>query len=283
MVSCFCCKSKLSLLRCPNPPLNGSLYCGLHVRVKNPRLWAVANKLEEKLELIVKIWRGYIVRKRIRLAGPGVLNRSKCINDEDVGTLDEKEKVHPFDYFGYEEDGKLYWGDVKSMISILNSAIIPLNPYTRHEISNEARKRLREIYRYRIRNKLQVEYDTVNLDMLDAIRSRRWLQISQIIYEHDLGHINPIHFEALSRNDLGQFITCILEEIHPWALAHGSNPHSKRYKYYTLLRYGIDRFYEITTTIQYSYIISTVIMHMLMDSNENFDISFMILTAFYKL
>jgi hypothetical protein len=259
------------------------LYCGLHVRVRNPRLWVVANKVEEKIELIVKIWRGYIVRKRIRLAGPGVLNRKQCINDEDVGTFDEKNKVHPFDYFGFEEDGRMYWGDIKSMISILNSARIPLNPYTRNEISNEARRRLREIYKYRIRNKLQVDYDTLDINMVSAVTSRRWLQVSQIIYEHELGNIDPQHFESLSRNELGDFITCILEDIHVWSHMHHRKPESKRYKYYTLIRYGISKFYDVISTQQYSYIISTILMHLLLDSKQDFDISFIILSSFYKL
>ena len=280
MVLCLCCKSKISLLRCPNSALNGFLYCGLHLRVKNPRLWVVANRIEEKLELIVKIWRGYMVRKRIRLAGPGALNRKICKNDEDVGTFDEKEKVHPFDYFGFEEDGNVYWADIRSMIGILNNTVKPLNPYTRKEIANEARRRLREIYKYRIRNSLQAEHAIVRTSV-NTITSNRWLQISQIINEHEIADISPVRFESLSRNELGQFITNILEDTHAWTITHKGE--SNRYKYYSLVRHGINQFYLIFDTLEYSYIISTILLNILMHCNDTFDFSFIILTAFYKM
>jgi hypothetical protein len=281
MITCLCCKSKVSTLRCPNPALSGSLFCGLHVRVKNPRLWTVVHKVNERLELIVKIWRGYLVRKRIQLAGPGVLNRSKCINNEDVGTLDEKQTVHPFDYFGFEEDSKLYWGDIRSMIAILGSNLIPVNPYTRNPFSIETRRRLREIYRYRIRSNLQVDLNEKKVD-IDLVISDRWLHICQIIYEHEIGELNPNRLVSMSRNDLVQFMTNILEDTHAWALAHKTYA-SNRYKYYSLVRTGVTKYYEIFDIQRYAYITSTILLFILYDCKNSYDFSFIILSSFYKL
>ena len=282
MNTCSSCKNKTSLSRCLNTALVGSSFCGLHIRSKNPRLWSVLNKIDDKLKLIIKIWRGYHVRKRLRLAGPGVLKRSICKNDEDVGTLDEKEKVHPFDYFAFEEDSNIYWAHVQSMVSILNSNQMPLNPYTRKPISNEARRRLREIYNYRVRNNIDVTFAENKPITVDDIINKRWMQISQTIYEDYITDINPIQFQILSRDELGEFLTYILEDTHRWSILHSSK-NSKRYKYYSFVRYGITEFYRVFDIKQYAYVVSTILYFILADCKSSSDFSFIILSAFNKL
>jgi len=282
MKPCTSCKNKTSMSRCLNSALIGSSFCGTHIRTKNPRIWAIVNNVDKRLKLIIKIWRGYYVRKRLKLAGPGVLKRSICKNDEDVGTLDEKEKVSPFDYFGFEEDSNVYWAHVQSMVSILNSNRVPLNPYTRKEISNEARRRLRQIYNYRIRNNINVSFAENNPTTVDQLISKRWMQISQTIYENYFTEINPLQFEVLSRDELGEFLTYILEDTHYWAIQHTSKD-SKRYKYYAFIRYGITEFYKIFDVKQYAYIVSTLLYFILADCNDSYEFSFIILSAFNKL
>jgi hypothetical protein len=83
------------------------ILCGKHAKVKNLRLWKDVNNLDDKAVIIQKVWRGHSVRDWLRIAGPGVLNRSVCHNDEELVTMDEKKSVNPFDYFAFEEGGKV--------------------------------------------------------------------------------------------------------------------------------------------------------------------------------
>jgi hypothetical protein len=46
------------------------------------------------------------------LAGPCVLNRTKCSNKEELFTFDEAKAVSPLDYFAFEENKQIYWFDV---------------------------------------------------------------------------------------------------------------------------------------------------------------------------
>jgi hypothetical protein len=251
------------------------------VRVKNPRVWTIVNKIDERLKLIVKVWRGYLVRKRLKLAGPGVLNRSKCTNEEDIGTFDEKEKVHPLNYFGFNENSNVYWADIRSMIALLKTNTIPQNPYTRNDLSIEARRRLREIYKYRLRNAMSTAHNKDEYT-LETIVADRWLQISQIIYEHEIDQINPIRFQALSSGELFEFLNTVLVETYSWATLH-TKTESKRYKYYYLIRTGVEKYYEILDTTHYSYVVSTLLLYVLYDCNDSFDFAFIISTSFCKL
>ena len=128
--------------------------CGKHAKAKNPRVWAEICRLDKNAVLIQKIWRGYSVRWWLELAGPGVLKRSLCHNEEELVTLDEKTSTHPFDYFGFEENGNVYWFDVRSIAENSNMNIEPLNPYTREPLSMNTRKRLRHLCLRRYRKQL---------------------------------------------------------------------------------------------------------------------------------
>ena len=96
------CKSNTSNERCQSLRIKGLTLCGRHVKSKSVRLWNVVNNLDSKVTLISKAWRGYAVRIRLRRAGPGVLKRSLCHNDEELVTMDSKDKYHPFDFFSFE-------------------------------------------------------------------------------------------------------------------------------------------------------------------------------------
>jgi hypothetical protein len=88
MALCESCKNKNSLDRCSSPALKGLLYCGKHAKVKNPRVWKIINKLDGKVTLITKIWRGYHLRKLLKLAGPGLFNKSLCVNQDELVSLE---------------------------------------------------------------------------------------------------------------------------------------------------------------------------------------------------
>jgi hypothetical protein len=82
-MKCASCKNKKSNERCASKPLKGMVLCGKHAKSKNLRLWKNVNGLDDKARLIQKIWRGYSIRHWLKIAGPGVLNRAVCHNNEE--------------------------------------------------------------------------------------------------------------------------------------------------------------------------------------------------------
>lgn len=107
--------------------MEGVEFCSRHARARNPQRWAdlADPKAVCKAQALV---RGFLVRRQIRWAGPGALKRAVCVNEEDFATLDEKERVSPLDYFGWEEAGKVWWMDVRSALQLIRMEPTPLNP-----------------------------------------------------------------------------------------------------------------------------------------------------------
>jgi len=117
-------------------------FCGIHIKMKNKRIWSEIIGADHPAVKVQKIFRGWMVRKTLQLAGPGVLNRKICHNEEDLVTFDRK-NIHPFEYFAFEEDGYVYWFDIKTIFQLSCQSLNPQNPYTRKEIPLEIRKRLK--------------------------------------------------------------------------------------------------------------------------------------------
>ena len=134
---CASVRKKGSDIQCPAKPLFGHTLCGRHAKCKNPILWSTTQ--HENIHHVIKLQsciRGWLLRKRLALAGPGVLRRKEVSNDEDFNTMNEKEKVHPMDYFGFEEHGKIWWFEVKSIFQWTTMSFNILNPYTNFQFNN---------------------------------------------------------------------------------------------------------------------------------------------------
>lgn len=112
---------------CKLPCLEGVEFCGKHARARNPQRWVELFDVAQVVRMQAVI-RGFLLRRQIRWAGPGAMKRSLCMNDEDLATFDEKERVSPLDYFGWEEAGKVWWMDVRSMLQLIRTEPKPVNP-----------------------------------------------------------------------------------------------------------------------------------------------------------
>lgn len=197
---CASCRNITSTDRCSSSAITGLQFCGRHVKVKNPRLWVEVNHVIPKVVLIQKIWRGFFIRKRIIESGPGVLNRSVCQNDEELVTLESKNRQYPLDYFSFEEGGKVFWFDIESIARCVFENSAPVNPYTRQPITLETRRRLRKIWFRRRTSRI-----------LDS--TRIWIQICQILEENGFEEINPMIFESLNRTQFSVFLDLLKSDL----------------------------------------------------------------------
>lgn len=92
------------------------------------------------------------MRKRLALAGPGVLSRKNLTNDEELVTCVEKDRQHPMEYFAFEENGKIWWFSFSSIWIWSTQSVQITNPYTKQPLSVETRKRLRSLWAFEHRN-----------------------------------------------------------------------------------------------------------------------------------
>jgi hypothetical protein len=262
--------------------MKGMLFCGKHAKTKIKRLWAEVNNGNQKAIIIQKLWKGYFLRHRLKLAGEGVLNRKNCHNTEELVTLDDKTKVHPINYFSFREADKLYWFDVRSMYHILKRSAKPENPYTRQPLTIETRRRLRDICRIRKKLGLENYHDPPLPHHFAELINEKWLTVCQIIEENGFFDMNHLMFSSLNRSQMYVLLNFIRLDMVAFATEHSIR--SKRYQYLQWLRTCLTNFEKNRTNrLQCSWATSKVLLSILYDCPENYPVCFIIVSAMCRL
>jgi hypothetical protein len=278
MSSCVACKSLTSNERCPNRVISGIQFCGKHVRAPNKRLWHVVNHTNTKVILIQKMWRAHSVRFRLKLAGPGVLKRELCHNEEDVVTFESKYKQHPFDFFSFEEDGKVWWFDTLSIIGCLNSALRPTNPYTRQPLTQYTRRRLRAVYKYRIHNRLPISHQPAVKKNYEELIDHHWMKVVQIIHENGFEDVHPNNFTSLGKPQVFIFLNYLVTDMSALAMEHPVS--SRRYRWLAAIKRERDMF----NANPHSQIqIPALILSLLNSMGDEFHFCFILMSALYRV
>ena len=283
MVLCASCKNKTSLDQCTSLALKGLLFCGKHIKCRQKRIWSVLNGNNSKAVRIQAIWRGYFVRRKLRLAGPGVLNRSRCHNTEELVTMDDKLKVHPLDYFAFMEADKLYWFDIRSLYQYVRNTPKPINPYTRQPLTLDDRKRLRTLCQLRKRQGIFNLYaEPVYSDFSDIV-DKKWLDVCQIIEENGFEEVNHLLFASLNKTQLYIFINLIQLDLIAYA-SEQKPPNITRNKYVLWMKTLISKFVKYKYgSLQASYNVSRALLSILNDSTEPYTLCFIIISAVVRL
>ena len=275
MVLCASVKNRASKDQCPHNALRGFTLCGRHVRAKNVVLWADANQINEKVAKIGKVWRGYFVRKLLTLSGPGNLKRSLCNNADELMSMEPMTTVYPTDYFGFEENGKVYGFDIRSILDSFYKQLHPTNPYTRQVLSIETRKRVRSLYRYRLAAKLDCFYDHNKPKGVTQIIENRWLQICQIIEENGFFDIEPNIFRTMNKSQLYIFLSMVCNDLK-------ANP-AIRPNYVFWIQNVLHKYSFTDQLDRYSYYVSGILLSILYDIREQYTLCFIIMSALYRL
>jgi hypothetical protein len=258
------------------------ILCGRHAKVKNLRLWKDVNNLDDKVIIIQKNWRRYLVRNWLKIAGPGVLNRSICHNAEELVTMDEKNSVNPFDYFSFEEKGKVYWFDVRSISESCMLKVEPLNPYTREPLTIETRRRLRQICIKRHRKNLDNMHNVSTKRSVDEIILSTWTHVCQIITENGFFDMSPLYFTSLNETRLLIFNTIIRNDLNAWAAEHTSRL-SRRHRYIFWMKRLIGEFSTGVDSKRLIYLTGRVLVTILNDCSDNYGVCFIIMSALHRL
>jgi hypothetical protein len=219
------------------------MFCGKHAKATHKRIWTEIHNVPEKVTKIQKVWRGYMLRNWIRECGPGCLKRSLCHNDEELITLEEKNRQYPLDYFSFEEDGKVLWFDVRTMIQILETNLEPQNPYTRTPLSLETRRRLREIcYKRKILG-FPIHYPNQKTISRFEYLDRIWLLVSQVLEENGFSSIHPQLLSSMSIHQHILLLSLFLKDLKVLACEHVKTG-SRRHKYVVWTRRVLNNLYD---------------------------------------
>lgn len=203
---CLCYKNKTSDERCRKKPLKNLQFCGIHARVKHKRM------LDAPVEKFQALFKGWILRQSLELAGPGVLNSKIRHNEEDLVTCDQ---VCPTDYFAFEEGGKIFWFDIRTIFQWSLQSLDPINPYTKQPLTIETRKRLKRLITRRELFDLPVYHNPDFPKTVDKIKFL-WIQIIQILNENLFAEIPESYFLQLNEFELSDFSYEICKQVVSW-------------------------------------------------------------------
>ena len=272
MNRCAAVKRRGSTEPCTSRSLRGHTLCGRHARMRSPTLWTDANG--SRIESAVKIQaliRGWLIRRRLWYAGPGVLYRRDLANDEDVITCADRNRVHPMDFFSFVENGKVWWFEFASLWTWCRRNQDPVNPYTKVPLSSEARKRLRTIWGYKRRHREEIPEES-------NIYDERLRQKLNILTQHfaDYG-FTDVYPDTLIRYSKAEYITLFvllhrdIETVIP-----ESDPFRNRIASLCAARTFVDqnRYYILQCI--------NTLLHIVTLYKDPYVITFSILSAFYR-
>lgn len=199
MAQCASVRKKGSCDQCTAKAVFGHTLCGRHAKCKTVTLWAQVHKARGNQMIRVQaLVRGWLLRRRLALGGPGVLRRSLVTNDEDLVTCESKESIPAFEYFGFEENGKVWGFSFQSLWKWVVRSHQPVNPYTKVPLDIETRKRLHAAWAYKHRHRMDVPEEPTVLQ--ERIRAR-WNVLCQMFDNYHFGEIHPEMFANMTKVD----------------------------------------------------------------------------------
>jgi len=258
---------------CEKTALPGCTLCLTHLRSRNVTLWSTYHAVKSnRVARIQALARGWLLRRRLALAGPGVLCRKELANQEDLETCEEASREYPMDYFAFEESGKVWWFHFPTLWRWMCRNLDPVNPYTKVPLSTDTRIRLRAMWRYkRIYESIPAEPNTE-----DRIRLRMNV-VSQLLQDHGFGQIAPTLFCELSRSQWVALFRMVRDDLAINVPQLRIQRMTKRY---------IEYFEELMpplTPAQFQDQASRVLFLILMFPKDPYSIAFTILSALYRV
>jgi len=97
--------------------------------------------------IIQKMIRGWIIRHMNKLRGPGVTDRTLCVNPTDACTLEPLNEVEVEGFYSYIDPSDTIYGfNISSLIHLLRTAKRIYNPYTREKFTKKQTSALIFLY-----------------------------------------------------------------------------------------------------------------------------------------
>ena len=276
MTTCASIKKKGSLEQCSVMALNGHTLCGRHARAKHVTLWKDIHKDNTPhLAKAQALVRGWLVRRRLQYAGPGVLSRKNLANDEDLETCEECSREHPFNYFAFEENGKIWWFHFPTLWKWCLRSAEPTNPYTKVPLTQDTRKRIRSVWGYRFRNKIPLPEEPSSFP--DRITGR-WNIICQLFSDYGFGNIDPRMFVGMSKTQYHVMFRFLRDDME---IVYRPSSITKHF----VIKQCNRMIHNINLVQSNIYVLNSayVIMVMLLYPKDPYILAFSVLSALYRI
>ncbi len=269
MQRCASVRKKGSSDQCLAPPVFGHTLCGRHARCKQPVLWATVHRTRDsKLIRAQALIRGYLVRARLALGGPGVLRRGDLANDEDLATLTETCRIDPEDYFAFEENGKVWAFEFPTIFTWSLRSEVPVNPYTKVPLSTETRTRLVRLWSYHTRHRNP-------LNVLSFDETCRFL--AHIFQNNGFTDIGTLSFQEVPKVAWVRFYRAFQQELLTMY-----SPESKVHRRGIMMCRRMEHFIIGAGSHMYCEISATNLLRMLCVPRDPYLVCFSILSCFYR-
>ena len=268
MATCASVRRKGSTDPCCSRALVGHTLCGVHARSKSVTLWSSVNG--DKLTAAARIQavvRGWLLRRRLALAGPGVLHRAEVANSEDLETC---EVADPLSYFGFIENGKTWWFDFATIWKWAQTSVEPTNPYTRAPLDIETQKRLHRMWSVRKCRRETIPPDPLRFE--DRLRAR-WTTTCQVFATYGLGTLRPDIFLRLTKNDYVVLFRLLRDDLR---VAHPDRNALSLIHRCLITAWSLPHAQFI---LQGSYALMVMLLH----ARDPYPLAFYILSALYRL
>lgn len=271
---CASVRRKGSTDPCTSRSLVGHTLCGVHARCKAVTLWADVN--QSKVRAVYRIQahvRGWLLRRRLALAGPGVLRRRDLANDEDLETCEDASRQSPLDYVAFTENGKTWWFDFATLWKWAQTSVESTNPYTKVPLSADTRYRLRKLWSARKRRGEVIPSESPRFE--DRLRAR-WTTMCQVFEDCGFGTIQPEIFLRMTRNDYIVMLRMLRDDLSASFVGK-----SVRFPLSMIHRCLVSA-WSLSTThfiLQSSYALYAMLLH----AKQEAPLAFCILAAIYRL
>lgn len=273
---CAAVRKKGSGDQCSAKCVFGHTLCGRHARCKTITLWADVHKSRgDRMIPVQALVRGWLVRTRLSIGGPGVLFRKQVTNDEDLLTCESKDRIHPFEYFGFQENGKVWGFSFPTLWKWCARSHAPINPYTKVPLDIETRKRLHAMWSYRHRHQMTLPEEPTAVN--ERIRSR-WNILCQMFDNYHFGEIHPEQFSNMNKVDYYTVFQFLRDDIQ--VVIRDTNPSKV-----LLLRLCARAQQTIHALQADQYILQAVYMLLLflMTQKDPYNAVFVVLSALYRV
>jgi len=124
--------------------------------------------------------------------------------------MESKDRQYPFEYFGFEEAGKIWWFDFATLWEWSIRSVTPTNPYTKVALDHGDLARLRRLHLHRRRNRMLVP--APSRDLRENI-ARRWTILSHIFRSYGFEDAHPEQFANLTHVQLRVVFRIFMDEL----------------------------------------------------------------------
>jgi len=148
----------------------------------------------EKIIIIQKYYKKWVMNNKKRLHGPGIYNRKLCNNTTDFNTFDNLMDIPDKYFFSFKDNDHFIYGfHIESFIYLINNTRHTKNPYNRKVISDNVKNKAKKIWNNLIKN--NDISNEINLDESLDIKVRVRQQLLTTFQKIDIfGYQTDIHW-----------------------------------------------------------------------------------------